>query len=390
LNKERNNTRYHPAFIKYQHFIAEHASYQGMPGAFGANGNIRWVAPKPTQLGQERLRWWEDKADELQIERTGPWISRTARTIHPLGEKPCQVCGEVMSLDYIYQGQSGRLGPGAMSNAPDRFDGFHSYNRCCRSTSDKGRHKSNLAKYGEDRRTYEYWVDGDWKAASWLMKVFSKHGLSPDHIGPLSLGFCHRPSFRPMSRAENSARNNRMTFNDIQMLQTEERAGEQVVSWHTKHIWTAVKGRVKNDSDALEASKLMRINLHFVLTALYELKGLGLIEYITHFLRPDYAMYSIAFEGFDQSTGKYLRMIKTPGTRTEHRRNADRYIRKSLAALDEYSSKKNRRLVGFSDVASAVQPIAEHAQNHDYQKADDAFHILLNRIASDLVEQSSL
>ncbi len=25
------------------------------------------------------------------------------------------------------------LGPGAMSNAPDRLDGFHSFNRCCRS-----------------------------------------------------------------------------------------------------------------------------------------------------------------------------------------------------------------------------------------------------------------
>ena len=30
-------------------------------------------------------------------------------------------------------------GPGAMSNFPDRFDGFHSYNRCCRSIEDKGR-----------------------------------------------------------------------------------------------------------------------------------------------------------------------------------------------------------------------------------------------------------
>ncbi len=33
------------------------------------------------------------------------------------------------------------LGPGAMSNFPDRFDGFHSYNRCCRSSQDKGRSK---------------------------------------------------------------------------------------------------------------------------------------------------------------------------------------------------------------------------------------------------------
>ncbi len=29
------------------------------------------------------------------------------------------------------------LSPGAMSNFPDRYDGFHTYNRCCRATEDK-------------------------------------------------------------------------------------------------------------------------------------------------------------------------------------------------------------------------------------------------------------
>lgn len=32
------------------------------------------------------------------------------------------------------------LGPGAMSNFPDRYDGFHTYNRCCRKKEDKGLH----------------------------------------------------------------------------------------------------------------------------------------------------------------------------------------------------------------------------------------------------------
>ena len=47
------------------------------------------------------------------------------------------------------------LSPGVMSNAPDRLDGFHSYNKCCRAKEDKGRSKENLNKYGEDRRAYE-------------------------------------------------------------------------------------------------------------------------------------------------------------------------------------------------------------------------------------------
>ena len=42
------------------------------------------------------------------------------------------------------------LGPGAMSNFPDRFDGFHSYNRCCRSTEDTGRSVENLKSYTKD------------------------------------------------------------------------------------------------------------------------------------------------------------------------------------------------------------------------------------------------
>src|SRR5690606_11799863 len=38
----------------------------------------------------------------------------------------------------------GRLSPGAMSNAPDRLDGFHTYNLCCRQSQDTGRIAANL------------------------------------------------------------------------------------------------------------------------------------------------------------------------------------------------------------------------------------------------------
>lgn len=98
--------------------------------------------------------------------------------------------------DWIYENQTkisskSFLSPGVMSNSPDRFDGFHSDGNCCRSKSDKGRHKENLQRYGQDRRVYENWADGDWKQADRLMSVFRKYGLSADHIGPISLGFCN-------------------------------------------------------------------------------------------------------------------------------------------------------------------------------------------------------
>ena len=40
-----------------------------------------------------------------------------------------------------------------------------------------------------------------------LMSEFRKHNISADHIGPISLGFCHRPKFHPLSKSDNSAKN---------------------------------------------------------------------------------------------------------------------------------------------------------------------------------------
>ena len=65
------------------------------------------------------------------------------------------------------------------------------------------------------------------------MREFNKHGLSADHVGPISLGFSNRPSFNPMSARDNSAKGNRLTFKDFNQLIKEEKNGEKVVSWHS-------------------------------------------------------------------------------------------------------------------------------------------------------------
>lgn len=381
-------TTYHPDFVAYQHFIAEHPTYSNMPDAYNSQGEVRWVAPKPTPLGQKRLAWWTAKAKEIGIDRTGAWISQVARTIHPTGKKPCQVCGTMMSIQYIYPGLNGRLGPGAMSNAPDRFDGFHSYNRCCRGTADKGRSKENMARYGEDRRAYEFWSDGDWKAASWLMKLFNKHGVSPDHVGPLSLGFCHRPQFRALTRAQNSARNNRMTLEDFTILKNEEASGETVASWHTDAVWNILKERVKDNADALIATKVLRTNMHLVLSTLSQIKQAGGGDYLKHFLHPEYAMYSIEFVGFNPQTGDYREMRKTTGSRTEYVRNANRYVRKSLESLDEYSDKSNRRVYASSAPETVVSSVLKLANKEHLESADRALKQFLEETARQLVKEA--
>lgn len=385
----RKKRDWHQKFKQYMSFIVNHPNYKGMPFLYKNNGEIRWIVARSSEKGLARLGWWDKKREELGIPKDGAWISKTAKAIHPTGKKPCQICGKVMKLDYVYPNKKGGLSPGAMSNAPDRLDGFHSYNLCCRSKQDTGRHKSNLARYGEDRRAYENWVEGDWKAASWLMKEFQKHGVSPDHLGPISLGFKHMPKFRPLSRAANSARNNRMTFNDIKLLIKDEKK-EDVVSTHSKYIWDLLKNKVIDDMGALQISKLMRENMHCVLSIFSFLAENNYRDFlIKNFLHPKYSEYSIRFEAFDPKTGLYKRMIKTKGTKKQYRNNAERYIRISFKSLEQYSQKKNRNLKKWlnEDIEDALKEVVLYLQNGNENKALSQLLITFKVVAENLAKK---
>ena len=55
-----------------------------------------------------------------------------------------------------------------------RFNGFHSYALCCRTKFDKGRKRENMLTYGQDRRAYQEWSDGDYNLANRLMGEYKK------------------------------------------------------------------------------------------------------------------------------------------------------------------------------------------------------------------------
>lgn len=377
---------WHPVFKEYMKFIIEHPNYIGMPFVFKKDGNIRWVVTRNSLAGQARLKWWDEKRKEIGLPKGDAWISKTARAIHPTGKKPCQICGNSMSLDYIYPNKKNSMSPGAMSNAPDRLDGYHTYNLCCRSKQDTGRHKSNLARYGEDRRAYENWSEGDWKAASWLMKEFQKNGVSPDHLGPISLGFSHRPKFRPLTKAANSARNNRMTFEDVQLLLEEEMI-EPIVSSHSRFIWNILKNKVRNDADALKLGKLMRENMHYIFSMFsYLVKNKHKDFLIKKFLHPEYASYSIIFKDFDPKTGAYKEMIKTCGTKKQYINNAKRYVRISLESLKQYSLKKNRNQNKWlnNEIIASLDDVDRLLKSRDEEKALARFFEICNVIAEQL------
>jgi Alw26I/Eco31I/Esp3I family type II restriction endonuclease len=254
----------------------------------------------------------------------------------------------IIYKDYTSNYTKSFLSPGAMSNSPDRFDGFHSDGACCRHESDKGRHKENLQRYGQDRRVYENWADGDWKMADRLMSLFRIHGLSADHIGPISLGFCHRPKFHPLTKEENSAKNNRMTLSDVRVLIEDEKK-EVVVSWHSKYIWDRLKNKVHNDKDAIRLSDLMRKNLHHVLIIFSIIDDSGYRQFLEQFLNPQFSFFDYRFKGFNPITGTYteVEQIKREGKNQEN--NTERYYRVSFDSLKEYKDKDNRKSKIWSD-----------------------------------------
>ncbi|MFA5113739.1 MAG: hypothetical protein WC529_05550 [Candidatus Margulisiibacteriota bacterium] len=388
--KKRKKRNWHSNFNQYMQAIVNHPNYAGMPDPYKEDGEIRWVVTRQSEVGKKRLEWWDKKRKELGIKKGHAWISKVARKIHPFGEKPCQICGKEMSLDYIYPNKRGGKSPGAMSNAPDRFDGYHTYNLCCRSKHDTGRHKKNLERYGEDRRAYENWADGDWKAASWLMKVFNKFGLSPDHIGPISLGFAHRPKFQPLTPASNSAKNNRMSLADVKTLIKDESSGDAVVSWHSRFLWEKLKHKVISDRDAGKLSKLMRINLHCVLTILANISSEGFNDFlVNNFLHPEYAYYSIEFIDFDPSTGTFRSIVKKKGSKKQYHNNATRYVRISLESLRKYVKVGNRNVKGLiNDTISAMlKTMITQLSNNENIGAKNTLFSILDALAVELASK---
>ena len=273
------------------------------------------------------------------------------------------------------------LGPGAMSNPPDRLDGFHTYNRCCRPSADKGRSKENLASYSTDRRAFENWSDGNWITANKLMGYISSNPnmknercandgnggdhprpCSADHIGPISLGFCHRPEFQFLCKSCNSAKNNRMYFSDVQHLIEVEGKGETVATWYANPVWQKCKNKVIDRESALRLSRVMRDNRNIAMMLLAEFITKQEYLFLLTLLHLEYADYDyeiipesvnianhIVTVSFAQkaSTLRYVNIQKT------------RKIRVAFSSLLEYAKKVNRN--GFMFSSPRIAQLKEYA-----------------------------
>ncbi len=248
--------------------------------------------------------------------------------------------------------ESRKLSPGAMSDAPDRLDGFHTYNLCCRSRQDTGRSLDNLKTYGVDRRAFEHWSEGDWEAANVLMsrtgvgrcpRCKRVRQLTADHVGPISLGFRHTPYFQAVCLACNSAKNNRMRMSDVELLLVLETRGVEVTSWHATRIWDLLKLDVKDDAGALRLSKLMNVNQHQFLRLLLQAR-VAAPDALLQFLSPQFAEQRVSFIGLDPLTLSYDQIVHTPRQATYARSKAARLVRIAFEALDDYALKASRNV----------------------------------------------
>jgi len=307
-------------------------------------------------------------------------------------------------LEYIQNNCSSRLSPGVMSNPPDRLDGFHTYNACCRSKEDTGRHSSNLKRYTQDRRAYENWAEGDFNLSNRLMGEFQRYEedivcpkctrtgkVSADHIGPISLGFTHRPMFNPMCQGCNSAKNNRMTHDDILLLIEHENSGEQVISSHSKYVWNELKTRVTSDVQPLELSKIMRKHLHNVLSLFALIASLGHQKFLLQFLHPEYAFFDYRFENFDPLDLSKLKTIKKPLDSLNKKKNSERYVRISFEALQDYQSKNNRNVKEFKDekTSKTIEELLALLKGGKYKEAIDKLQIVLESLSTQAMKDVS-
>ena len=440
-----SKVKHHKNYEAYKHMILKSPEYQGLLQVDAQFGKFNWLGPLKTPKGKARRAWWDKQCQIHNIDSNqNGCYSKVAYAIHPTKKHVCQCCGKELSLanvyphlpitqklnkilgtdfkqtDYtiqeivntfcltqetidavsaLFKGSKGYdktqlinhiestgdtyLSPGAMSNSPDRFDGYHSYGLCCRKKKDKGRHDSNMKGYGQDRRAYEEWADGDWNKANRLMSAFhnapkmicprcsskTKRQMTADHIGPISLGFCHSIHFAPMCRNCNSSKNNRLSKSDIDTLLLLESQNETVVSWHSKYVWDKLKNTVTNDEDALRLSKIMNAchkNVLYLFYLIYTATGK---DFLMRYLHPEYSMYTFTISKLDLADLSKLNIKSKPSQSLNRKKNRERYVRIAFDSLKNLGKKENRRMKMVINNAN-VQNIISLINNKEYDTAD--------------------
>lgn len=276
------------------------------------------------------------------------------------------------------------LGPGAMSDFPDRFDGFHSYNRCCREKEDRGRWEENMHSYSKDRRAYEKWSDGNTRAADQFMHSDFFKGKSADHIGPLALGFVHDPRFmQPLSVSENSSKRDKLLKEDIEkMIKIEDEEKICAANWYAKIIWEYVKGNYKREEEKIESNyrEALKQNMSNFMYLFYKIiNEAGCIgeDFLSkYFLENKYKEYYGYNYKFDYEKRK---LEKFERNETESKKYEFENIKRiSFDSIVEYSQRNNKNMQAqiSGQIEKEIENAIEMIKNEE--KQDKIYSKILN------------
>lgn len=452
-------------FIDYMEMIVNHKNYSGLPIKRDINGQLKWIAPAKSDIGNKRIKWAQNKAKELGFPVEAGVYAKVMREIHPTKMKVCQICGKEMSIYYFYPSfnliklikknfdididglthiyevwdllckvknieivktffirtfgldntyinrtkeeilnaceylcrENGRkyLSPGAMSNFPDRYDGFHTYNICCRSSQDKGRSKENLKSYTKDRRAYEYWSDGNIHAANQFMGSSYFKGFSADHIGAISLGFIHDPRYLvKMTTSDNSTKRDRFTLADIkEILERYDKTNIYPMSWYGKEIWQYILDNYQKNTNLIETTyrQMLKQNMYNFMYCLgYIINKTGTRG--KQFLQTNYIdtkkVYFNKSYKFDNDGN-----IIASTDRHFTDRNKDefkRYERIAFESIEEYLSKENRhlRFTGSKKIVELLNKLCDDIlQNKDNEILKKSFEKIIILIQQEIINK---
>lgn len=287
------------------------------------------------------------------------------------------------------------LSPGFMGNPPDRLDGFHDYDVTCRKANDPGRSDENMRSYNHDRRTFEWWAEGNWAIADALYNSASSgicavdgcgtklKKVSPDHVGPLACGFKQMPFFEPTCQSHNSSKNRRFTHGDVlKLISYEETNNLSVASWQVQAHWDRWKRKIESDDHALALSNSMRSLQDMYMRVLHQLLDLGFHRLLATFLRPEYALLDVAFLDLDGSKLTFESVSVTTNASPLRLGQTGRVVRIAFEALRNYVEKPaDQRKLARPDhlhnqtlIAQVLQSLPAPISVHDYQWKD-AFNL---------------
>lgn len=269
------------------------------------------------------------------------------------------------------------LSPGAMSDFPDRYDGFHTYNLCCRAYFDKGRFKENMRSYIQDRRAYEYWSDGNIHAANRFMGSQFFSGTTADHVGPISLGFVHDPRYlQPMEGGDNSSKRNHLRLEDIESIITiYEKTGVYPMSWFSALIWEHIKENYIEHQELidttyrnalLENMVCFMYVLNYVMTHCAE-NGKTILSKC--FLEKHFEEFS--YDYYFKSDGTILETIPRHLTERAAKELA-RYKEIAFDAVRDFNDKDNRRISSTypSEIQSELENLTAKINTGNSSMAD--------------------